>query len=229
MAAAPQRSAQNAPPRPELLSAESHPLLARAYLARLAELHDEAARTAYLANLLGRAPYAAVALATGAIVVAFASGAAAAQLTTWLLLVSAGIAATAHAYARAIRAPFQLTTLQGFASDLSATLVYAGFAWGAGALLVLPQSTSLLALIAFGAGLPALMAVALRVRDMALCFLVPAVSLSAFAAVLRPIPGGLVDMAALFVAGLSVAALVQFAERLNAPSKAPDLAGIPAA
>jgi hypothetical protein len=228
--AAPLRSTTPEAPRPQIPSSEPPPSLARAYLTRLSALHDEAARTAYLANLLGRAPYATAALAAAAIATAAAVAATtpAAELATWLVLVFAGVGAAIHAYSRAIRAPFELPTLQAFARDLSATLVYAGFAWGAGALLVLPASTSLLVLLAFGAGVPVLLAALLRVRDMALCFLVPAVSLSAFAAVLRPFSGGLMDLAALLIAGACVAAAAQIAERLAAPPKVPDPAGLPA-
>jgi hypothetical protein len=152
------------------------------------------------------------------------AGAPAAELGTWLVLVAAGVGAAARAYAKAIRAPFELATLQGFARDLSATLVYAGFAFGAGAILVLPANVSLLALLAFGAGVPALIGGFLRVRDMTLCFLVPAVTLSAFAAVLRPFHGGVMDMAAMFIAGAAVAVAVQLVERLTLRPTVPDLA-----
>src|SRR5580658_9897423 len=97
---------------PKAREPEAAPSLARAYLTRLSQLHDEAAKTALLANLLGRATYAAAVLA------------------------AAGVGAAARAYTKAIRAPFELGTLQGFARDLSAILVYAGFAFGAGAILV---------------------------------------------------------------------------------------------
>ena len=205
---------------------EAAPSLARAYLTRLSQLHDEAAKTALLANLLGRAPYAAVALLSAALVTAalVASTAPIAELGTWLVLVAAGLGASARAYAKAIRAPFELATLQGFARDLSATLVYAGFAFGAGAILVLPANVSLLTLLAFGAGTSALLGAFLRVRDMTLCFLIPAVTLSAFAAVLRPFQGGVTDMAAMLVAGAAVVVAVQLAERLAVRPTVPDLA-----
>jgi hypothetical protein len=209
---------------PQSREAEAATSLARAYLTRLSQLHDEAAKTALLANLLGRAPYAAAALAAAAVVTAVLAGAPAAELGTWLVLVAAGVGAAARAYAKAIRAPFELATLQGFARDLSATLVYAGFAFGAGAILVLPANVSLLALLAFGAGVPALIGGFLRVRDMTLCFLVPAVTLSAFAAVLRPFHGGVMDMAAMFIAGAAVAVAVQLVERLTLRPTVPDLA-----
>jgi hypothetical protein len=210
--------------------AETAPSLARAYLTRLSQLHDEAAKTALLANLLGRAPYAAGAIAVAALVTAalVASTAPLDELCTWLVLVAAGIGAASRAYAKAIRAPFELVTLQGFARDLSATLVYTGFAFGAGSLLVLPQNVSLLALLAFGAGTSALIGIVLRVRDMAWCFLVPAVTLSASAAILRPFQGGVADMAAMLVVGAAVAVAVQVAERLAVRPSVPDLAGLQA-
>jgi hypothetical protein len=211
---------------PQPRAPETAPSLARAYLTRLSQLHDEAAKTALLANLLGRAPYAAGALAAAAVVIAalVASTAPAAELGTWLVLVAAGIGAAGRAYAKAIRAPFELATLQGFARDLSATLVYAGFAFGAGAILVLPANVSLLTLLAFGAGTSALVGAFLRVRDMTLCFLIPVVTLSAFAAILRPFQGGVADMAAMLIAGAAVAVAVQLAERLAVRPTVPDLA-----
>jgi hypothetical protein len=209
--------------------AESAPSLARGYLTRLSQLHDEAAKTALLANLLGRAPYVAAAVAASAFVTVAlaASTAPVAELATWLVLVAAGIGVGARAYAKAIRAPFELGTLQGFAGDLSATLVYAGFAFGAGAMLVLPANVSLMVLLAFGVGTSALIGAVLGVRDMTLCFLVPAVTLSAFAAILRPFQGGLVDMTAMLVAGAAAVAAVQIAERLAVRPRVPDLAGLP--
>ena len=59
---------------------------------------------------------------------------------------------------------------------------------------------------------------------MTLCFLVPAVTLSAFAAVLRPFQGGAMDMAAMLIAGVAAAVAVQLAERLTLRPTVPDLA-----
>ena len=218
---------QNAMPRrePAPSAPDAKPSLARAYLTRLSQLHDEATKTAILANLLGRAPYAIAALAAAAVVTAalVASTAPVAELIIWLVLVAAGIGAAVRAYGNAIRAPFELSTLQGFARDLSAMLVYAGFAFGAGAILVLPANVGLLGLLAFGAGTSALIGAFLRVRDMTLCFLVPAVALSAFAALLRPFEGGVTDMAAMLVVGAAIAVAVQLVERLAIRPSVPDL------
>jgi hypothetical protein len=213
---------------PQPREPEAAPSLARAYLTRLSQLHDEAAKTALLANLLGRTPYAAAALAASAVVTAVLSGAPAAELGTWLVLVAAGVGAAVRAYTKAIRAPFELATLQGFARDLSATLVYSGFAFGAGAILVLPVNVSLLTLVAFGAGTSAALGAFLRVGDMTLCFLVPAIALSAFAAVLRPFQGGVTDMAAMLIVGVAVAVGVQLTERLTLRPTVPDLAPLQA-
>jgi hypothetical protein len=214
-------------PRPRVPAGDPPHSLARAYLLRLAQLHDEAARTAFLASLLSRSSYAAAAVAAAAVVTVIAAApyAPAAQLATWFVLVFIGIASMAWAYSRAIRAPFELAVLQDFARDLAATLVYSGFAWGAGAMLVLPQNAGLPVVLAFCAGAPALLAACLRVRDMTLCFLVPAISLSAFAAILRPLQGGLGDLAALLIAGAAIAAAVQVAERLTARPDVPEPAG----
>ena len=228
--AAPLRATPLPSGRPQPREPEAAPSLARAYLTRLSQLHDEAAKTALLANLLGRAPYAVAALAMAALLTAtlVASTAPIAELATWLVLVAAGVFAAARAYTKAIRAPFELSSLQGFARDLSATLVFAGFAFGAGAILVLPANTSLLTLLAFGAGTSAFVGGFLRVRDMALCFLIPAMTLSAFAAILRPFQGGVADMASMLVVGVAVAVAVQLAERLTLRPSVPDLAELQA-
>src|ERR1700735_955167 len=85
----------------------------RASLAQLAMLHDEARETAVLANLLGRAPYAALALAGMALVTAALSFAQSftPALITWLVLVAAGIGAILRAYAYTIKAPFERVPL----------------------------------------------------------------------------------------------------------------------
>jgi hypothetical protein len=189
---------------------------AHAYLARLAALHDEAAETAYLANLLGRAPWAAAALGVVALgcAVASAQSVSMAGIVTWLALVVAGIVAIARSYGQAIAAPFERTLLKSFARDLSAILLYVGFAWGAGLFLALPAGMGMLPSIAFTAGVSVVVSAVLRARDVALCFLVPATAMGAFAALMRP-EGNATTMLVILAGGAVAAGLVVLIERLS--------------
>ena len=78
----------------ELPAPDAQAVPAHAYLARLAALHDEAAETAHLANLLGRAPWAAGLLGLSALATAFffARSVSPVPLAVWLVLVTAAVA-----------------------------------------------------------------------------------------------------------------------------------------
>lgn len=187
----------------------------QAEIAKLAALHREAEETAHLANLLGRAPYAAGVLALAALLAAAAAFASmpAIQIAVWLALMALAPGAIAKSYARTIRAPFERAPLAVFAQDLAAILAYAGFAWGAGAFLVLPASAGPLAAVAFAALPPALVAASLQTRETALFFLGPVTMLSAFAMVLRPLPGGVLSAALTLFAAAAVAGAVLWLAR----------------
>ncbi|HEY7976785.1 MAG TPA: hypothetical protein VID67_01215 [Rhizomicrobium sp.] len=191
-------------------------------IARLALLHDEARETALLANLLGRTPFAAAAIAIGALAaIIFAYGALPiAEPVAWLALVLIGLGAMARNYTRAIRQPFERGILREFAYDLNAIAIYAGFAWGAGAYLALGPQTSVLALIGFAVLVPVLVAVTLRTREISLGFLAPVAGLSAFAAVLRPFPEGPLAAAFVLIACAAVGGAIFWAERLSMPPRA---------
>ncbi|HEY8949807.1 MAG TPA: hypothetical protein VIM56_13050 [Rhizomicrobium sp.] len=187
-------------------------------IAQLALLHDEARETALLANLLGRTPYAAAMLAIAALAtVWFARGGMPiAEPAAWLLLVLLGVGAMARNYARAIRQPFERGILREFAYDLNAIAVYAGFAWGAGAFLALGPQTSPSALIAFAVAPPAIMAVTLRTREISMGFLAPVAGLSAFAAVLRPLPEGPLAAGFVLIACACMGGAIFWANRISA-------------
>lgn len=187
-------------------------------LARLAALHTEAQETALLANLVGRAPYAMMGLAIAAgISVAFAATAMpAAEIVAWLILMIAGLGAMARAYSRAIAAPFERPALKAFEQDLMALTVYLGFAWGAGAFLMLPSVIPFSA-VTYAAITSAGFAVLLKDRNIALCFLAPAAALSALACVLRPLPGGTFAAVLVLVASAAVACAILLAARVTAP------------
>jgi len=201
----------------------------RSEIARLAVVHDEAEETALLANLLGRAPTAAAGLvAAGGVAAVFAQGAMPpGEIVTWLVLMLAGAGAIAHVYSHAIRSPFERAPLRAFGEDMKAISLYAGFAWGAGAFLVLPPDSTTLALIGFAAGGCGLVAITLRARDASLLFLAPVTALCAFSAVLRPLTGGsLASAFVLLACGLAAAAIVwsdQYATRARAVPRLADL------
>lgn len=193
----------------------------QAEIAKLAALHREAEETAHLANLLGRAPYAAAGL-TLAVLSAAAwafSSMPAIQIGIWIALMALALGAVARSYARAIRAPFERAPLVAFAYDLAAILAYAGFAWGVGAFLVLPASAGPLAAVVFAALPPALIAATLRTRDTALLFLGPATLLSTFAMVLRPLADGALAAAVTLAAAGVVAGIMVWLARSQASGR----------
>jgi hypothetical protein len=196
----------------------------RIRLAQLVRLHDEAAETALLANLLGRAPRAGAAIVVSALALVVAAQGAMpmGQVVVWLALIAAGVAALWRAYARAIAAPFELFTLKAFAGDVSAVLFYAGFAWGAGAFLALAATSSPLPLMLFAAVPCALVAGLLQSRIPTLFFLAPVAGLSVLAALVRPV-GGLTAAALTLVVCAVVAGISYWLERVSAPMGMPSL------
>ncbi|HUO94076.1 MAG TPA: hypothetical protein VMU22_14215 [Rhizomicrobium sp.] len=187
---------------------------AHAYLSRLAALHDEAAETAHLANLLGRAPWTAGLLGLGGLGTALvcARSVSSFALAAWLMLVTFAVAAIGRSYGKAIEEPFDRAALKTFARDLSAILLYAGAAWGAGLFLALPADLSLGGAIAFTATIGALIVGILRARDMAFSFLVPATAVGAFSSLMRD--ASLTDALGILAGGLLVAAAATLLERL---------------
>lgn len=160
-------------------------------LSRLSRLHEEAVETAHLANLLGRAPFAAWLLIVGLGVVAFTSAGAVplAPLVLWCMFTAAASITVLRLYQRTAVAAFELMPLRAFAADLDAALLFAGFAWGAGGFLALPATSGAVAVMLFAAGTAAGVSAILRARP-SLYFLVPAVILPAIAALFRPLPDG---------------------------------------
>ncbi len=188
-------------------------------LVRLAALHAEAEETARLANLLGRSLYAAGAIAVTAFVAAAAFALGSAATLTWLMLSFAGAAVMLAAYARTMRAPFERAALLSFREDLKAVLLYSGFAWGAGAWLVLPSEVSAAAVIAFAAIPVGAIAALVRDRDCAFLFGVPATALVAFASVLRPFSDAGLDAALVLIACGAIGAAVLTTDRLARVAK----------
>jgi len=175
-------------------------------LHRLSRLHEEAIETARLANLLGRSPFVAWLLIAGLGVVALTSTGAVplSPLVLWSLFTAASAITILRLYGRTSVVPFELMPLRAFAADLDAALLFAGFAWGAGGFLALPQSSNPLTLILFAAGTAAGVSALLRARP-SLYFLTPAVILPAIAAFLRPLPDAPLAATLLLVLGAAVA------------------------
>src|SRR6185312_6989078 len=107
---------------------------------KLAALHVEVRETARLANLLGRSAYMVLALPvlTLAALAVSGLGDGLARPLVWTAFMAMATAAIVIAYRHAIGRPFEHDALKSFSQDLSAILLFAGFAWGAGAFLAIP-------------------------------------------------------------------------------------------
>jgi hypothetical protein len=189
-------------------------------LAKLAALHAEAEETARLANLLGRSAIIAAAITASATAVSLLlSSFAEAATLVWLLLSLAGAATLLIAYARTMRAPFERAALLSFREDLKAVLLYAGFAWGAGAWLVLPNEANAVAVVAFAALPVGAIAALTRDRDAAFLFGVPVMALVSFASVLRPFSDAGLDAGLILIACGAIGAAVLSIDRMSKAAK----------
>ncbi len=208
----------------EALTDTRHPV------ARLAALHREAEQTARLANLLGRSIHVVVALPILAAATLALGHVGFAESAAWAAFVLAACGAVAMSWRRTIAQPFERAALKSFSQDLSAILVFAGFAWGAGAFLALPADAGIGVAALFAAGPGAIVAVLLRERECAFLFLAPSAALASFACVLRPLGDGALDAALVLVACAAVTGCAMLAERRHAQSHGvPELAELPLA
>ena len=178
-------------------------------LDRLPQLHAETADTAHLARFLAGAVNAAGALTLlGMAALAFEAGGTLKACFSWAILVLFGVGALLRSYIRSTAAAFDRAPLTEAAQDLRAILLYAGFAWGAGAFLVLSPEAGWMEVLPF-AVLPSL-AIALLLKDMEgpLAFLIPLTAMTVAAAVLRPWPDAGLDTALLLMLQSSIAGRV---------------------
>ena len=183
-------------------------------IAKLALLHAEAEETARLANLLGRSFYTAIALPLlGLLTVDLAGSTGLARPLVWCAFVAAAAIAMLHTYFRTIGQPFERMALKSFAKDMSAILLYTGFAWGAGAFLMLPAGTNMAAAVLFAAAPGIAIAALLREREAVFLFLAPVAVLASFAGVLRPFAGGALAAGLILIACAAVAAAVVLWDR----------------
>jgi hypothetical protein len=183
-------------------------------IAKLALLHAEAEETARLANLLGRSLYAAIALPLLVLLtVGLAGGTGLARPLVWCAFVAAAAIVMLRAYFHTIGQPFERVALKSFAKDMSAILLYAGFAWGAGAFLALPAGTDMATAILFAAAPGIAIAALLREREAVFLFLAPVATLTAFASVLRPFASGALAAGLILIVCAGVAAAVVLRDR----------------
>jgi len=191
-----------------------------AYISRLAELHDEAAETALIANLLGRVPFLAAGVAGATALAVLLIHADLAPSLTWLVLIAAGLVALMRAYVTAMAAPFDRVPLRIFARDLQAIMLYVGFAWGAGSFLALPPDVGVLQAVVFSVGACVLVAAIVRAFDATVSFGVPVIVLSATAAAIRPMDNSVLATAAILAAGaLVMGAAFVFERWLDRPEQ----------
>lgn len=197
-------------------------------IARLKLLHAEAEETARLANLLGRSLYAGIALPVlGIVTIGLSNEVNPIRQLVWCTFVAAVSLAMLFAYRHAMRKPFERTALRAFSKDLSAILLLAGFVWGAGAFLALPEGTTAIPAILFAAVPAAAVAYLLRDRGALLLFLAPVAVLAAFGSVLQPFAHGAI-LAGLILATCGVVAGVAvLVERKTADASKPAMLSLP--
>ena len=115
-----------------------------------------------------------------------AGGGALQQEFAWSLLVLAGVGAMLRSYIKSIAQAFDRAPLREAAKDLRALLFYAGFAWGAGAFLLLGGNPVPIIGLCFAVLPTVLMILLLRDRAACLGFLAPVTVLTAAAIIASP-------------------------------------------
>jgi len=199
-----------------------------AAIARLKLLHAEAEETARLANLLGRSLHAGIALPVlGILAVGLADDVNPASQLVWCGFVAVISAAMLLAYRHAMQQPFERVVLDNFAKDLSAILLFAGFAWGAGAFLALPVGTSAVAAVAFAVVPAAIVAYLLRDSEALYLFLAPVAALTFAACLMKPYAAGLVAAALVACACAAVAGLTLYLNRVTGAASRPAMLSLP--
>jgi hypothetical protein len=189
-------------PNPGALSATSV-----AALARLSQIHAETSEAAKLSRFLRAAlPAAAVLMALGALAVGFASGASLKHEFAWALLVLAGVGAMLRSYIKSTAQAFDRAPLREAAKDLRAVMLYTGFAWGAGAFLVLGDNPLPIMGLCFAVMPSVLLLPLLRDKAAILAFIAPVTLLTAAAVVLEGWGGMAVALAILLVVQGSIVA-----------------------
>lgn len=195
------------PPEANARPGETLPSLPLAALDRLRQIHAEGSQAARLALFLQGAVHAAGALMLlGIAALAFAADTSLPPCFVWSLLVLGGIGALLHSYIRSTAAAVDRAPTAKAVKALRAILLYAGFAWGMGAFLVLSPESGLVTVLLF-AGVPSLsLSLLLKDRDGALAFLVPVTALGIAAAIWNVWPDAGLDTALLLILQSGIAA-----------------------
>jgi len=197
-------------------------------IARLKALHSEAAETAFLANLLGRSLYAGIALPVlGILAIGLCDGVNPAAQLVWCGFLAIVSLAMLIAYRRAMRKPFERPVLKEFAKDLSAILLFAGIAWGAGAFLALPVGTSAVAAITFAAAPSIIIAYLLRDREALYLFLAPVAALTLMACFLKPFADGVLAAGLVTLASAAIAGVALYFDRMTGAASRPAMLSLP--
>jgi hypothetical protein len=191
-------------------------------IADLAALHEEAEENARLAALLSGAGRLAPTLGGLAVVLGWFGRMGHGATAIWLALVLSGAGSMYYAFRLTAAGPFSAHRLRAFAREMGGILLFCGFGWGAGAfLLVSPQASVVTAL--------ALMVVAalavvflLREGEAVFSFLLPSVTLCAFASILHPFAEGTLGAVLVLVTGAALCLLarlrhVRAVKALDAP------------
>jgi len=197
-------------------------------IARLKRLHAEAEETAELANLLGRSLYAGIALPIlGILTITLSVDMSPAPQLVWLGFVGVVAVSILLAYRQAMKHPFEYESLKTYAKDLSAILLFAGFAWGSGAFLALPAASSALPALFFAAVPAGIIAYLLRDRTALLLFLAPVTVLTAAACLLRPFTGSVWLAGGVLLCGLAIAGATRLYEKLTGLNSKPAMLSLP--
>jgi hypothetical protein len=176
----------------------------RESLAKLPLLHAEAARNASLGRFLANSIAVAGLLVLLGGTALLASGGSSASALVWSLLLLAGVVAmTANSLRRPPRR-LPEAFLETAAADLRAILLYTGFAWGAGAFLVLPAAPA--PALALGFAIVPLLLTALLLKDEGgvMAFAGPVTVLGAAAALFQQWPDGRLLAPVILATGLAL-------------------------
>jgi hypothetical protein len=185
-------------------------------LERLTGLHNEAVETLRLTNLFARVPLAAGALGAGCATLLIISGGSGSTIFIglWTIFVGTAVLAMLRVARRTLSTPLELPSLRAAALDLNAVMLYAGFAWGAGAFIGMPAGATLLNLLSFTLGGTLALGIILRTRGATLYFLLPNIALAAAAALFGS--AGLIATGMVLLVGGGLIGAIELFERFDA-------------
>ena len=188
-------------------------------LARLSQLHAESSEAAGLLRFLHSPVSVGAALVLmGALALIFAGGADFQLEFAWSLLVLIGVGAMLRAYIKSTAKAFDRAPLRQSARDLRAVVFYLGFAWGAGALLLLGDNPVPLMGLCFAVLPSALLLPLLRDRTASLNFIMPVTGLTGIAILVEPWGSASLAFSMLLVAEGSLALGLLLSRRAALPA-----------